>query len=166
MYSLVFPHITSTGDTIQGQSATFFYLKRKQGEEENQRLAKRKHEDFTRTILVEQTQTSTLIEENELTETPFSGFTSSTDKQKEKIVLTLDRLKDNSIRYESHKVFLNRLAEKLVPKGSRLELKPTIGNYDQEFVDTWYSKLKSFSLTVMKDVTSYCDKTIAETKHI
>ena len=43
-------------------------------------------------------------------ETPFSGFTSSTDKQKEKIELTLDRLKDNSIRYESHKVFLNRLA--------------------------------------------------------
>ena len=42
----------------------------------------------------------------------------------------------------------------------------TIGNYDQESVSTWYSKLKSFSITVMKDVTSYCDKTIAETKHI
>ena len=155
----------STGDTIQSQSATFFNLKRKQGEEENQRLAKRKHEDFTPTILVEQTPTSTLIEENELTETPFSGFTSSTDKQKKKKALKLNRLKDKSIRYESHKDFLNRcLAEKLVPKGLRLELEPTIGNYDQEFVDTWYAKLKSFSLTLMKDMASYCDKTIEQTK--
>ena len=99
-----------------------------------------------------------------MTETLFLGFTSSTDKQKEKIVLTLDRLKDNSIRYESHKVFLNRLAEKLVPKGSRLELKPTIGNYDQEFVDTWYSKLKSFSLTLVKDIAYYCNKAMAQIK--
>ena len=30
----------STGDTRQSQSATFFNLKGKQGEEENQRLAK------------------------------------------------------------------------------------------------------------------------------
>ena len=155
----------STGDTIQSQSATFFNLKRKQGEEENQRLAKRKHEDFTPTILVEQTPTSTLIEENELTETPFSGFTSSTDKQKEKKALKLNRLKDKSIRYESHKDFLNRcLAEKLVPKGLRLELEPTIRNYDQEFVDTWYAQLKSFSPTLIKDMASYCDKTIEQTK--
>ena len=99
-----------------------------------------------------------------MTETLFLGFTSSTDKQKEKIVLTLDRLKDNSTRYESHKVFLNRLAEKLVPKGSRLELKPTIANYDQEFVDTWYSKLKSFSLTLVKDIAYYCNKAMAQIK--
>ena len=60
---------------------------------------------------------------------------------------------------------MNRcLAEKLVPKGLRLEFEPTIGNYDQEFVDTWYAKLKSFSLTLMKDIASYRDKTIAKTK--
>ena len=56
------------------------------------------------------------------------------------------------------------LAEKLAPKGLRLELEPTIRNYDQEFVDTWYTKLKSFSLTLMKDIASYCDKTIVQTK--
>ena len=32
-------------------------------------------------------------------------------------------------------------AEDLVPKGLKLELEPTIDNYDQEFVDMWYSKL-------------------------
>ena len=56
------------------------------------------------------------------------------------------------------------LAEKLVPKGLRLELEPVTGNYDQEHKDTWYAKLKSFSLTLTKDIASYCDKTIAQTK--
>ena len=60
---------------------------------------------------------------------------------------------------------MNRcLAGKLVPKGLRLELEPTIENYDQEFVDTWYERLKSFSLTLMNDIASYYDKTIAQTK--
>ena len=155
----------STGDTRRSQSATFSNLKGKQGEEEKLRLAKRKREEFTPAILVEQPSTNTLIGENEMTETPFSGFTSSTDKQKEKVALKLNRLKDKSIIYESDKDFLNHcLAEKLVPKGLRLELGTTIGNYDQEFVDTWYAKWKSFSLTQMKDIASYCDKTIAQTK--
>ena len=69
------------------------------------------------------------------------------------------------MRYESHKDFLNHgLAEKLAPKDLRLELEPTIGNYDPGFVDTWYAKLKSFSLTLMKDIASYYDKTIVQTK--
>ena len=60
---------------------------------------------------------------------------------------------------------MNRcLAEKLVPKGLRLELEHTIRNFDQEFVDTWHAKLKSFSITLMKDIASYCDHTIAQTK--
>ena len=56
------------------------------------------------------------------------------------------------------------MAEKLVPKGLKLKLEPTIGNYDQEFVDTWYSKLKTFSLTLMKDIIAHCDKTIVKTE--
>ena len=34
----------------------------------------------------------------------------------------------------------------MVPKGFRLELVPTIRNYDLEFIETWYEKLKSFHL--------------------
>ena len=41
-----------------------------------------------------------------------------------------------------------------------IEWEPTIDNYDQEFVDAWYSKLKLFSLTLMKDIVAHCDNTI------
>ena len=51
----------STGDTRQSQSATFSNLKGKQGEEEKLRLAKRKREELTPAILVEQPSTNTLI---------------------------------------------------------------------------------------------------------
>ena len=88
---------------------------------------------------------------------------SSTDKQKEKITLKLNSLKDKLIRYESHKYFLNCCsADKLVPKGLRLELELTNGNYDPKFVDIWYAKLISFTFTLMKDIASYCKKTIAQ----
>ena len=39
---------------------------------------------------------------------------------------------------------------KLVPKGLKLTLEPTIRNYDQNFADNWYSKLKYFSLNLME----------------
>ena len=100
-----------------------------------------------------------------MTETAFSGFTASTDKLKEKIALNHDSLKGKSITYKYHKDFLKRcLAEKLVPKGLRLELETAIENCDQEFVDKWYVKLKLFSLTLMNGFVSYCNKTIAHTK--
>ena len=41
-----------------------------------------------------------------------------------------------------------------------IEWEPTVDNYDQEFGDAWYSKLKLFSLTLMKDIVAHCDKTI------
>ena len=148
-------------DNGRSQSATFCDPKEKQGEEEKQLLVKRKREELPPTILVEKTSANTLIGENEVIETPVSEFTSSTNKKKEKIALKLNRLKDKYIRYESHEAFLNGcLAEKLVTKGLRLEFR----NCDQEFVDKWYAKLKLFLLILMKDITSYCDKTIAQTK--
>ena len=69
------------------------------------------------------------------------------NKNKEQVALKLSCLKDKVARYESHNNFLTCcIAEKLIPKGLKLELEPTIGNFDQEFVDKWYSKLKGFSL--------------------
>ena len=63
------------------------------------------------------------------------------------------------------KDFLNRsLAEKLVPKCLRLKLELKIGNYHQELIDTRDAKLKSFSLTLMKDIQSYCDKLLRKPK--
>ena len=40
---------------------------------------------------------------------------------------------------------LCRLGNKLIPKGLELSLEPTIGNFDQEFDENWYSNLNYFS---------------------
>ena len=42
-------------------------------------------------------------------------------------------------------------------------LEPTIGNHDEHFLDNWYSKLKQFSLSLMKDIVQFCEKTIDAT---
>ena len=70
-------------------------------------------------------------------------------------------MKDKQARFVSHKQFLTRcVAEKLVPKGLKVGLEPTIGNHDQEFLDNWYSKQKQFSLSLTKDIVQFCDKAI------
>ena len=80
------------------------------------------------------------------------------------VALKLNRLKEKHARYESHKEFLTRcISEKLVPQGLKLELEPMIGNHDQEFLDNWFSKLNEFSLSLMKDIVTFCDKTIGKT---
>lgn len=41
-----------------------------------------------------------------------------------------------------------------------MTLQLTTGNIDQDFIDNWYSNLKNFSLVVMDQTVSFCDKTI------
>ena len=38
-----------------------------------------------------------------------------------------------------------------------------IGNFDQEFVDKCYSRLKGFSLILMEDIATYCEKPLRST---
>ena len=114
---------------------------------------------------MDQTSTSALVGEENNETTHCSRQLGSSEKNKERVALKLNRLKDKAVRYKSHKDFLSQyIAEELVPKGLKLELEPTIGNYDQKFVDMWYSKLKTFSLTLMKDIAAHCDKTIVKTE--
>ena len=54
--------------------------------------------------------------------------------------------------------------EFVVPKGLKLELEPTLDNYDQEFVGMWFSKLKRCFPTLMRDIVANCDKNIVKTK--
>ena len=109
---------------------------------------------------MEQTSTSTLVGEEDNETRHCSRQLRSCDKNKEQIALKLNRFKDKAVRYKSHKDFFSRcIAEELAPKDLKLELQPTIGNYDQEFVDMWCSKLKTFSLTLMKGIVAHCDKT-------
>ena len=150
----------STGDTRRSQSAIFFNNKSKQGEETGNRTSKRKREEQTRTILVEQASTCALVNEDANQMTSSLQQIPATNKNKEQIALKLNRLKDKVTRYESRKDFLIRcIAEKLIPIGIKLELEPTIESFDQEFVGEWYSKLNGFSLILMKDIT-FCEKTI------
>ena len=39
-----------------------------------------------------------------------------------------------------------------------------IGNFDQDFVDNWYSNLKQFSVVLMKQIVAYCGKTEQKTQ--
>ena len=137
-----------------------YYYQKKQ----NNRTSKRKHEEQTQNILVEEAPTCTLVNEDTNQMTSSLQQTPATNKNKEQVALKCNHLKDKVTRYESYKDFLTRcIAEKLIPKGLKLELKPTIGNFDQEFVDEWYSKLKGFLLIVMNDITTYSEKTIKST---
>ena len=55
------------------------------------------------------------------------------------------------------------IESKLIPKGLKLELEPTIGNHNQDFLDTWYFNLQDFSLTLMKGIIKFREETISET---
>lgn len=48
------------------------------------------------------------------------------------------RLVDTAVRYKLQDFLRQSIAEELVPNGLKLELGQTIGNYDQEFLETWY----------------------------
>ena len=48
------------------------------------------------------------------------------------------RLIDTAVRYKLQDFLRQSIAEELVPNGLKLELGQTIGNYVQEFLETWY----------------------------
>ena len=84
---------------------------------------------------------------------------------KEHLALKLSRLTEKFAMCESHKDFLSHcIKDRLKPKGLKLGLELTIGNFDQEFIDKWFSKLKYYSFDLMKYIIKFCGKTIAETK--
>ena len=72
--------------------------------------------------------------------------------------IKLNRLKEKSGRYNLHRDFLSKcIQENPVLKGLEITLEPTIGNFDQEFIDNWYTNLKQFSIVLMKQIVAYCD---------
>ena len=74
-------------------------------------------------------------------------------ESKQYLVITLNRLKDRQVRFE----FQRSWTEKI-----ELMFKPTIGSHDQNFLGNWYSKLKQFSWSLMKDRVQFCDKITTE----
>lgn len=79
----------------------------------------------------------------------------------EGIAIKLNRLTDKCCRYKSHKSFLDKCkAENQIPAGLQLSLEPSIGNQDEEFLNTWYGKLDECSVMFMDMVIEFCNKTI------
>ena len=159
----------STGDTRRSQSVTIFDTFRKEKDSTNhgnkpppKRL---REEDGNSEILVSEASTATLIADNSKEDQNFLVTPTIAERHKEQQATKLNGLKDKNARYQSHREFLSQCIEsKLIPKGLKLELEPTIGNHDQEFLDTWYSNLQEFSLTLMKGIVKFCDETISETE--
>ena len=104
-------------------------------------------------IPFESTSTETII-------TAFSApqtHDSPTSNHARYLVSKLDRLHDKKERYQSHQFFLQKcIEENIIPKGLLLELEPSIGNHDEDFLKNWYSKLEEYSKNFMKDVITFC----------
>ena len=50
--------------------------------------------------------------------------------------------------------------EKIIPDGLKTYLEPSVGNNSEEFLNNWHERLQSFSLTLMSDVLTFCEKKI------
>ena len=77
-----------------------------------------------------------------------SVYLNDDDAERLKIV-KLERQKDKEDRYSSHIEFLKECYQsKIIPKGLRLEIEPSIGNNDNAFCEKWYKTLEDCSLSL------------------
>ena len=153
----------STGATRRSHSGTISDTFRKEKystNHGNKPPSKRlREEDDNPAILVSEASATTLIADNLKEDQNFLITPTFAERHKEKQAMKPNRLKDKNARYQSHRGFLSQCIEsKLIHKGLKLELEPTIGYHDQEYLDTWYSNLQKFCLTLMKGIVKFCDK--------
>ena len=111
-----------------------------------------------------ETSTATLIVDNLNEDLNFIITPTFAECSEEQQALKLHHWKDKNGKYLSYRGFSSQCNKsKRTSKGLKLELEPTIGNRDQEFLDMQYSNLKEFSLILMKGIKKFCHKTINET---
>ena len=83
-----------------------------------------------------------------------------TDDRHKPRIIRLERMRDKADRYDSHIEFLKDCHKtKVIPKGLRIDVEPSIGNNDEDFCNKWFSRLEEFSLTLISDIISYCEQT-------
>ena len=136
----------SPGDTRSNQSATIFdtFRKKKDGANHDSKPPSKRlrEEDDNPAILVSEASTATLIADKVKEYQNFLITPTFEEQHKEQQGMKLNRLKDKNARYQSDREILSqRIESKLIPKGLKLDLEPTIDNHNQEFLDTWYSNL-------------------------
>ena len=153
------------GDVRRNLSANFFKVTGRPEEEINQRPKRLREENNpSPEIFVETPSTATLVEESSTVNPEFLSPEIYNQNSSNYFAIKLNRLKDKQVRFESHKEFLSRsITDGLAPKGLELMLEPTIVNHDQNFLGNYYSKLKQFSLSLMKYIVQFCDKTMDAT---
>ena len=52
------------------------------------------------------------------------------------------------------------ISDNIIPNELKLELEPTVGNHDEDFVNIWYRKPQRYSLDFVKVVVTFCNTTI------
>ena len=75
----------------------------------------------------------------------------------------LDRIHDKLARFQSHKEFHERcLKDQVIPNALKVNLEPSIGNHDEEYLKIWYQEIEELSRKLAKHTINYCDKTIVQ----
>ena len=88
----------------------------------------------------------------------------STKNNKEISAIRLNRKREKIARFESHLDFLRTcIKDNLTPTNFKVILKPSIGNHDLEFLDTWNKKIQALSTELMEESIKFCEKTIDKT---
>ena len=74
-----------------------------------------------------------------------------------------DRLLDKIDRYTSHEIFIRKcIANDITPNAYKIEMEPSIGNHDDEFLKGYYKVINSCSTQLMNYTADYCAKKITE----
>ena len=150
--------MSSQGAARKAKSACNFFPVRPEGDEN--RANKRTRSDLENNDTTSPTITVTSSRENlhatESTITVIEGPAMRTLDVHD--VTKLERLVDKTDRYESHKSFLEQcIKDKIIPVGLQINLTPTIGNNDDQFVEKWHKRLEEFSLTLITDIIAYSE---------
>ena len=110
-------------------------------------------DDSRLSVLEREHSTGTVVEANNL------------EKEKIKVALKLDRLKDKLSRYESHVNFLRKCVDNnIIPTGLRTYVEPSIGNRDDVFLEGWHGILFDCSKKLINHSVDFSVKIIETTK--
>ena len=114
--------------------------------------------------------TSFILDNNtEARQTPVrrsQGRKSNNEEEIKKVASRLDRINNKKIRFLSHKEFLEKCCrDKLTPNGLKINLEPSIGNKNEEFVNQGYKIQDDCAKQLMKMTIKFCETTIKETEH-
>ena len=97
---------------------------------------------------------------------PIQGRKINNEEEIKKLSFRLDRFNNKKIRFLSHKEFLEKcFHDKLTPNGLKINLEPTIGNQNEEFVNQWYKIQDNCAKQLIKMTINFCETTIKETEH-